>query len=420
MSAPSPTPHPGVLHATMSRSGPSTAGQQITGWLVLADDTLAAEVRVGDRPVDVAWGLPSPGLDRSRPDLPDSHHARFVATYPPEVSGRARLLVRDGAGEHEVAACPVPELPGPGRRMPVPAVRARLEELLAGAEAADDEHRRLHRSLAATPVPERDDAWLETLVLLNARFRFQGRGTFAQLEVLRESLGPAAFADVWRRCSAAMHPDTLTQHGFAPALAAWEPERVWAEVAWVARLAADRGHDVFVTSGTLLGLVRDGRPIDHDYDADLVVVVPGDDAGEAVEEFWRLKEQLSDAGRLLEEYESEGRSHARVVSPAGLPVDLFPAWTDPQGRAHVWPTVPGTLPASALLPLTSHRVGEVELPLPRDPEALLALNYGPGWREPDPLFRFDWAEARARFGDFIAADAARRSTSRWPSEQAQD
>ena len=31
----------------------------------------------------------------------------------------------------------------------------------------------------------------------------------------------------------------------------------------------------------------------------------------------------------------------------------------------------------------------MRLPMPREPELMLEANYGPGWRTPDPAFRFD-------------------------------
>lgn len=42
---------------------------------------------------------------------------------------------------------------------------------------------------------------------------------------------------------------------------------------------------------------------------------------------------------------------------------------------------------------------------------MLVANYGEDWRDPDPVYRFDWLAARARFPDFLAASSARRSRS---------
>ena len=47
----------------------------------------------------------------------------------------------------------------------------------------------------------------------------------------------------------------------------------------------------------------------------------------------------------------------------------------------------GSLPRSALLPLSTVTLEVVELAAPADPEAVLEFLYGPGWRVPDPSFQ---------------------------------
>lgn len=406
-----------VLHATLVRHGPTLDGQQLTGLLLPATAGTHGEVRLAGTSLPVEWGEASPGLDNRFPGVPGSTRARFRATYPPELTGRAQLLLHDAeGGVHEVATCEVPDLPDPARRLSVAAVRARTEELVAGVPREDGEHLRLHRSLVAIPVPERDPEWLETLVLLNLLFRAHARNTFTNLQALRDVHGGAGserFGAFWRRSEQVLHPDTLTPHGYEPGLAGRDPAQLWAEVAGVAAAVRDLGSPAFLAAGTLLGLVRDRRPIPHDYDADLIVVVPGADPASAVEGLWELKERLAEAGLLSEDYERAGHHHARVVSPSGLPVDLFPAWVDAEDRLHAWPTVAGTLSATSLLPGTTQIVAGVELPLPQDPEQLLVANYGPGWRDPDPAFQFPWGEARTSFVDYVAASSARQATSRW-------
>jgi len=45
---------------------------------------------------------------------------------------------------------------------------------------------------------------------------------------------------------------------------------------------------------------------------------------------------------------------------------------------------------SDVLPVSTLQYDGVELYLPANPERLLEVNYGKGWREPDPLWSFDW------------------------------
>ena len=56
----------------------------------------------------------------------------------------------------------------------------------------------------------------------------------------------------------------------------------------------------------------------------------------------------------------------------------------------MWPHTPGVLDADRLLPVGSRLLAGVEIPVPADPPALLELNYGPGWRTPDPTWTFTW------------------------------
>ncbi len=39
--------------------------------------------------------------------------------------------------------------------------------------------------------------------------------------------------------------------------------------------------------------------------------------------------------------------------------------------------------------------------LPANPEKMLEVNYGEGWRHPDPLFKFPWASANKAFAPFL-------------------
>ncbi len=49
-----------------------------------------------------------------------------------------------------------------------------------------------------------------------------------------------------------------------------------------------------------------------------------------------------------------------------------------------------------LLPAIPLRVEDRDEPAPRSPEVQLEANYGPGWRVPDPAFRFDTVPATRR------------------------
>lgn len=395
------------------------AGTWWRGLVVLAPGSTGRELRVRDErdgtEVVATWGLASPRMERRFPRSPNGAAARFEAVLPRACGPTALLLDGTVVARAGEATDPVP----------LERLEQRVQDLLdRGApedSEADAEHTRLYAALGAVPVEERDDpaaTWARLAVLTLVVGRQRPRAALEQLGELRERLPAEAFARLWSDVQRLLGPLALTLSGYHPALAARDPHDFWSELATLVARLEELGLEVFLNSGTLLGAVRDGRPLGHDYDADLGLVVdvaggPGgsdaDHAEAVVARFWELKEVLRGAGLLAESYDTVGRHHARVELGSGLPVDLFPAWVV-DGRLSVWPYARGELAASALLPVRREEVAGVPLPLPRDPEALLALNYGPGWQDFDPTFVFDWAHARARHADLVEASLRRWST----------
>ena len=156
-----------------------------------------------------------------------------------------------------------------------------------------------------------------------------------------------------------------------------------------------------MVSGTLLGLTREGGLVAHDSDVDLAVLLHAGSLDELAVEWERLRGRLSEAGILQESYVNTGKRLYKLRLPNGFGCDLFPAW-EVDGRVSIWPHTHEIDPAS-VLPLATRTVRGVEVPVPRVPEDVLTCNYGPGWRTPDPLFKFDWAGAKERFATFVAA-----------------
>ena len=84
----------------------------------------------------------------------------------------------------------------------------------------------------------------------------------------------------------------------------------------------------------------------------------------------------------------------------GYNVDLFPAWVA-KGKVHVYPHTCGDLTEDQVFPLQPCET--TGLPIPKEPEAMLAVNYGEGWKHPDPGFAFNWSLANRRFAAFKSA-----------------
>ena len=149
------------------------------------------------------------------------------------------------------------------------------------------------------------------------------------------------------------------------------------------------GVPAFVVYGTLLGAVRDQRLIKHDNDVDLAYLSQLPYPVDVAREGLRIERVLREAGYEVRRG-SGVRLNARVkLSDGSLRgIDVFTAhWVE--GVLYMPSDTGFRLPKETILPL-----GEVELhghpmPAPNQPEPLLAATYGPGWRKPDPAFKYD-------------------------------
>ena len=292
-------------------------------------------------------------------------------------------------------------------RRAVADVRTRIDELPATGEREHADYQELRSRLATVPPSARGRAWRKARILIDLSFRKRPGRAFKQLERMRQRAaerGSAArFDGFWSECVRVMAPYTLGPHGYDRALAHRDHQALWRELESVTAVLAAHGYQCFLNSGTLLGLVRDGSFIAYDDDVDLAVLLHRDDspdAAGAAAEWLDLKKTLAAAGDLDLEFEATNPKHGRAASAGGLKIDLFPAWVGGD-RFYVWPHTYGDLAVDDVLPLETRLVDGAEVCLPRRPEALLASNYGPDWRIPDPTFRFNWRAARQRFAGFI-------------------
>jgi hypothetical protein len=130
----------------------------------------------------------------------------------------------------------------------------------------------------------------------------------------------------------------------------------------VTRALESVGVRPFLMSGTLLGVVREGNFMDHDYDVDLGLL-PGEDV-----------ERVVAALRSLESFEViETGPRICVRHDAGVSIDVFPHTVRDDlfwhaTFVHEWWNTP--------FELERHRVGDNEFWIPDDPDRYLDENYG--------------------------------------------
>ncbi len=246
------------------------------------------------------------------------------------------------------------------------------------------------------------DEWLEASVMLAVIRRARPARVLGWLGKLRDRRrradATAQFDAFEKRLRDYLYPDVLTNHGYGDAtFAGLDHDAVWKTVNIHLSALNKAGYEVFLNSGTLLGVVRDARLIDHDDDVDLAVILKATTEAQAAAEWQAMRAMLEDAD--LFERGVPDQPAIYKIRPAGqTEFDLFPAWVE-DGKFYIYPHTYGTLAEDDVLPLQPCKVSRQ--PIPRDPEKMLEINYGPNWRTPDPLFKFPWDDANARFSTFI-------------------
>lgn len=210
----------------------------------------------------------------------------------------------------------------------------------------------------------------------------------------------AAFGRFEAMIKECLGTDALIAHDFTPdAFQSRDHQVIWDDVRNVVRSLEAWSTDIFLNSGTLLGVVRDGKLIDHDDDVDLGMVIDARTEREAGRIWARICGEMAEAG-LLTEYDPKSNAHIKLRTRTGLLLDLFPAWTF-RGQVYVFPHTYGQLSEDEVLPLQPCELTGMQLPA--QPEKMLAVNYGEGWRQPDPYFSFPWKRRKSKFRKFRRA-----------------
>ncbi|WRH26193.1 methyltransferase domain-containing protein [Arthrobacter sp. JZ12] len=149
------------------------------------------------------------------------------------------------------------------------------------------------------------------------------------------------------------------------------------------------GIDLFVTGGTLLGPVRNGRIMANDDDADLAYLSSHENPSDVALESFRMERTLLSRGYEVVRHSS---GHLQLMFPGGAITDRFYIDIFSYFVCSGW--FYGTFHAREradqvkILPVRQLSVNGRMLPGPAEPEQLLQAIYGPGWRIPDPTFTF--------------------------------
>jgi len=161
------------------------------------------------------------------------------------------------------------------------------------------------------------------------------------------------------------------------------------------------GYTVSITGGTLLGAIRSGEIIERDDDVDVFVYLGELGPTDVSLASYRIQRTLESASHRVVRH-SDAHLQVIITGERGTAhVDVFLGFHH-DGTYHQPIAVRGELPVEAILPLGTVRLAGREFPAVADPERWLALCYGPGWRTPDPSFRFRTpSSTRRRFENWF-------------------
>ncbi|WP_193611380.1 class I SAM-dependent methyltransferase [Nocardioides lijunqiniae] len=148
------------------------------------------------------------------------------------------------------------------------------------------------------------------------------------------------------------------------------------------------GVTAYLNYGALLGAVRDGAMIAHDSDTDVCYLSVHTSPADLILESYRVERILRDLGWSLLRMSGGDLKLLLPLSDGRVcHIDVFVAFRV-DGTFYQLGNRSGRLPESAILPLSTVELHGVELPAPARPEEMLAFVYGPGWRVPDPAFKY--------------------------------
>ena len=148
------------------------------------------------------------------------------------------------------------------------------------------------------------------------------------------------------------------------------------------------GLAAYLNYGALLGAVRDGAMIAHDSDTDVCYLSHQATPADLILESFRIERTMRARGwKLLRMSGGDIKLLLPLSDGRTCHIDVFAAFRV-AGTFYQLGNRSGRLPESAILPLSTIDLHGFSFPAPARPEEMLAFVYGPGWRVPDPSFRY--------------------------------
>jgi hypothetical protein len=154
------------------------------------------------------------------------------------------------------------------------------------------------------------------------------------------------------------------------------------------------GIPAFASSGTLLGLVREGQFLGHDDDLDICYISAKKENEDILNERLKLIEFLNNNDYKVSN--SRG-AHLWCTTPERITIDIFTGWL--AGSCCIMhPLSSVGVSTNSILPLKVEQYNGFGIYIHHKPKELLELNYGTNWESSDPFWVFDWGHARKKYG----------------------
>ncbi|WP_101525027.1 hypothetical protein [Nocardioides houyundeii] len=166
----------------------------------------------------------------------------------------------------------------------------------------------------------------------------------------------------------------------------------------------DCGIDGWISFGTLLGAARSGAVIGHDSDIDLCFLSERATPAEMIAELWSIARALTDAGIQVKHKSASFITVVYEAPDGGMDgIDIYTCFYVGD-LLYETATVRAPVPRSAIMPLRQLEFEGRLMPAPAEPDRMLTVSYGPGWKVPDPSFRHQPdRETTERFHDWFGS-----------------
>lgn len=178
----------------------------------------------------------------------------------------------------------------------------------------------------------------------------------------------------------------------------------------VLALLHEQGLEAFPAYGTLLGAVREGTFLGHDNDADVGYVSRHTHPIDVIRESHRVQRAVERQGYATSRH-SGGAFKIDVPDADGSVrgLDVFGGFFS-EGHLALLGEIWAPYEREWIFPLGTVTLDGRSLPAPADPERLLTATYGPGWRVPDPAFRYEKdPDVQRRFDEWFRGTRLHRA-----------